>query len=232
MDVVRGSVSIRRTIRRKVFALLCFLSSRPGMVATGPRPSMPYGPTWTPTPAPTRSIRPSTPFGVSLSPTSAMVSTPGTSSSTATSSFSTRTSSTAPAASAGDSSAGHAMEYAGDRGAPPPLHGRYALDFAYEDWASSYRENLHAAVSAMVEAAMRVQARADSRSVDPIGPSLLTVDPAGGCGRARAPQDLQAKRTTRGRRRAVRALRRVRARGARPCDSRRSTTSRRQKSGV
>jgi two-component SAPR family response regulator len=32
--------------------------------------------------------------------------------------------------------------------------GRYALDFAYDDWASSYRENLHAAVLARTEAAI------------------------------------------------------------------------------
>ena len=31
--------------------------------------------------------------------------------------------------------------------------GRYALDFVYEDWAATYRENLHAAVLAHVEVA-------------------------------------------------------------------------------
>ncbi len=33
--------------------------------------------------------------------------------------------------------------------------GTYALDFAYEDWATDYRENLHAAVLGVVEAGAR-----------------------------------------------------------------------------
>ena len=43
----------------------------------------------------------------------------------------------------------------GDDGALDRLlglyRGRYALDFVYEDWAATYRENLHAAVLAHVE---------------------------------------------------------------------------------
>ena len=57
--------------------------------------------------------------------------------------------------------------------------GKYALDFAYEDWASSYRENLHAAVLARVEAAM--VASSTSGSTDAalrLAHSLLAIDPA------------------------------------------------------
>ena len=32
--------------------------------------------------------------------------------------------------------------------------GRFALDFTYEDWATDYRDNLHAAVLATAETAM------------------------------------------------------------------------------
>jgi DNA-binding SARP family transcriptional activator len=57
--------------------------------------------------------------------------------------------------------------------------GRFALDFAYEDWASSYRENLHAAVLARVEAAM--VASSTSGNTDGairLAHSLLAIDPA------------------------------------------------------
>ena len=37
--------------------------------------------------------------------------------------------------------------------------GTYALDFAYEDWATSYRENLHAAVLGVVEVGVRAATR-------------------------------------------------------------------------
>jgi DNA-binding SARP family transcriptional activator len=36
--------------------------------------------------------------------------------------------------------------------------GRFALDFMYEDWASSYRDSLHAAYLRVVEAALRLDA--------------------------------------------------------------------------
>ncbi|MHB8891921.1 MAG: BTAD domain-containing putative transcriptional regulator [Candidatus Limnocylindrales bacterium] len=57
--------------------------------------------------------------------------------------------------------------------------GRYALDFAYEDWASSYRENLHAAVLARVEAA--IYASSQSGRVDDairIAHAILAIDPS------------------------------------------------------
>jgi ATP/maltotriose-dependent transcriptional regulator MalT/DNA-binding SARP family transcriptional activator len=56
--------------------------------------------------------------------------------------------------------------------------GRYALDFAYEDWASSYRENLHAAVLAAGEASIAHARRAqDFDWAIRIGHDLLAVDP-------------------------------------------------------
>jgi DNA-binding SARP family transcriptional activator len=40
----------------------------------------------------------------------------------------------------------------------PGYEGRFALDFMYEDWASSYRDSLHAAYLRVVEAAVRLDA--------------------------------------------------------------------------
>ena len=57
--------------------------------------------------------------------------------------------------------------------------GRYALDFAYEDWAADYRDNLHAAVLAAVEAES-VRARSPAAtSTARFGwvTTLLAIDP-------------------------------------------------------
>jgi DNA-binding SARP family transcriptional activator len=56
--------------------------------------------------------------------------------------------------------------------------GRYALDFAYEEWAAPYRETLHAAVLSFTEAAL--QAGFDEGNVEAVirvARSLLKVDP-------------------------------------------------------
>ena len=57
--------------------------------------------------------------------------------------------------------------------------GRYALDFTYDDWASAYRENLHAAVLARVEAAMESSSKA-GRGDTAVGlaQAMLAIDPA------------------------------------------------------
>jgi DNA-binding SARP family transcriptional activator len=57
--------------------------------------------------------------------------------------------------------------------------GRFALDFTYEDWASSYRETLHAAVLDRVEAGIEA-AIASSRwdIAVALGHRLLAIDPA------------------------------------------------------
>jgi DNA-binding SARP family transcriptional activator len=56
--------------------------------------------------------------------------------------------------------------------------GRYALDFAYEEWASGYRENLHAAVLATTEAAVaRARRDRDFDHAIRLGLGLLAVDP-------------------------------------------------------
>ena len=56
--------------------------------------------------------------------------------------------------------------------------GKYALDFAYEEWALAYRENLHAAVLSTGEAAMASgrASRQFDRSIQ-IGHALLAIDP-------------------------------------------------------
>ena len=57
--------------------------------------------------------------------------------------------------------------------------GTYALDFAYEDWATSYRENLHAAVLGVVEAGVRAATRdGDPERAITLAQRVLAVDPA------------------------------------------------------
>jgi DNA-binding SARP family transcriptional activator len=56
--------------------------------------------------------------------------------------------------------------------------GRFALTFAYEEWAESYRENLHAAVLAATEASMARRRQAfDFEGAIHIGQRILSVDP-------------------------------------------------------
>ena len=56
--------------------------------------------------------------------------------------------------------------------------GRYALDFVYEDWAATYRENLHAAVLAHVEVAQsRARNAGDFDMAIRLGHTALAVDP-------------------------------------------------------
>jgi DNA-binding SARP family transcriptional activator len=57
--------------------------------------------------------------------------------------------------------------------------GRYALDFTYDDWASAYRENLHAAVLARVEAAMESSSKAGHGDIAVgLAQAMLSIDPA------------------------------------------------------
>jgi DNA-binding SARP family transcriptional activator len=54
--------------------------------------------------------------------------------------------------------------------------GRFALDFAYDDWANDYRDNLHAAVLAAVESGMdRRLAVGDYDGVIQVAHRLLAV---------------------------------------------------------
>jgi LuxR family maltose regulon positive regulatory protein len=56
--------------------------------------------------------------------------------------------------------------------------GRYALDFVYEDWAATYRENLHAAVLAHVEVAQaRARDAKDFERAIRLGHTALAIDP-------------------------------------------------------
>jgi DNA-binding SARP family transcriptional activator/tetratricopeptide (TPR) repeat protein len=55
---------------------------------------------------------------------------------------------------------------------------KYALDFAYEDWAAPYRENLHASVLSFVEGALGLAlATGDADAAIRIARALLHVDP-------------------------------------------------------
>jgi two-component SAPR family response regulator len=57
--------------------------------------------------------------------------------------------------------------------------GTYALDFAYEDWATDYRENLHAAVLGVVEAEARnATRRGDPERAIALTQRVLAIDPA------------------------------------------------------
>jgi len=56
--------------------------------------------------------------------------------------------------------------------------GRYALTFAYDDWAEAYRENLHAAVLAAAEDELiRSRRELDYDRAIHIGHAMLAVDP-------------------------------------------------------
>jgi two-component SAPR family response regulator len=56
--------------------------------------------------------------------------------------------------------------------------GRFALDFAYEDWASDYRETLHAAVLSAVEVEVkRARLMANHDRAIRLAQSMLAVDP-------------------------------------------------------
>jgi DNA-binding SARP family transcriptional activator len=56
--------------------------------------------------------------------------------------------------------------------------GRYALDFTYEDWASDYRDTLHAAVLAAVERAIAVSlVSSDYDRVIELAHAVLALDP-------------------------------------------------------
>ena len=56
--------------------------------------------------------------------------------------------------------------------------GRFALDFAYEEWASAYRDTLHAAVLSAAEAAVvRASSEGDVDTAVKIAQRILEVDP-------------------------------------------------------
>ena len=57
--------------------------------------------------------------------------------------------------------------------------GTYALDFAYEDWAANYRDNLHAAVLGVVEAGVRAATTdGDAELAIALAQRVLAIDPA------------------------------------------------------
>ena len=94
--------------------------------------------------------------------------------------------------------------------------GRYALDFAYEDWAAHYRENLHAAVLAAVEVAqVRARIAEDFDRAIRLGHDALDGRSTGRRDRAGAGEGLQGQRSPSGSGRAVRALRSLGAHGTR-----------------
>ncbi len=56
--------------------------------------------------------------------------------------------------------------------------GRFALDFAYEEWATDYRDTLHAAVLSAAEAAVvRATSEGDVDTAVLIAQRILEVDP-------------------------------------------------------
>jgi two-component SAPR family response regulator len=57
--------------------------------------------------------------------------------------------------------------------------GTYALDFSYDEWAVSYRDNLHAAVLAAIEVELRTALKSfDVDRAIEIAQAILAVDPA------------------------------------------------------
>jgi len=58
-------------------------------------------------------------------------------------------------------------------------HGRFAIDFMYEEWSTDYRETLHAAVLGRAEAAMAISlAAGDMERAIRLGTAMLAVDPS------------------------------------------------------
>ena len=179
VDVEVGGVPLARGMRRKVLALLCYLSSRAGMAANKDEALDALWPDLSPTAA-TNSLHQAIYFlrrifepdyreglsagyiqfdGDVVSLNSALI----------------------------DSSSRRcwrALSH-GDNGNPDmptsllsEYVGRYALDFAYEEWASDYRETLHAAVLAAVESAVRrLQDHHEFGAVIRLGQAILAIDP-------------------------------------------------------
>jgi two-component SAPR family response regulator len=57
--------------------------------------------------------------------------------------------------------------------------GKYALDFAYEDWATDYRNSLHAAVLSLVESEVkRSRLSGNSERAILLAQRILSLDPS------------------------------------------------------
>ena len=151
-DCIPGS-----DVRRKVLALLCFLLSRPKCRPRETRSSTRSGPTSSPMWRSTRSTRRSTSFGASSSRPSPRTSTPGyvhhdsdvlwlDSGARRRVGRCSRESQSAPPSTI------HRRRMSSDLSAT--YRGRFALDFAYEEWAVAYRDSMHAAYLEIIERAV------------------------------------------------------------------------------
>ena len=90
------------------------------------------------------------------------------------------------------------------------VHGRFALDFEYEEWAAAYRDSLHASYLEIVERAVRDDfERGSLRPRHLVARRALEVDPLGRGDRGLAASAVQGNRGPRSSSRAVRALRAV-----------------------
>ncbi len=179
VDVLIGDVSERRRMRRKVLGLLCFISSRPDMAATRDEALEALWPDLSPETGGNslhqtiyslrRVFEPDYREGMNAGYVS----------------FDGDVVSLHPRLV--DSASRRCWRLVGHRRSEAATdinellnlyRGRYALDFAYEDWASAYREHLHAAVLAVGETATATARRlADYDTAIRIGHALLAVDP-------------------------------------------------------
>jgi len=182
-----GSVSIAigkdgrdRTLRRKVLGLLCFVSSRPGMAATRDEALDAIWPDLSPDTAVNslhqtiyylrRVLEPAYKEGLSAS----YVAFDGDVLSLdrdLVDSMSRRCWRLVARARSGDLGAARELL--------ETYRGAFALDFAYEEWALAYRENLHAAVLATVESGVvSAFAQGDVNLAIELAQKMLAVDPA------------------------------------------------------
>jgi DNA-binding SARP family transcriptional activator len=179
VSITIGELGTERTLRRKVLGLLCFLSSRPGMAATRDEALEAIWPDLGPDTAVNslhqtiyfmrRVFEPTYKEGLSagyvafdgevVSLNAEIVD-----------SVSRRCWRLVGRVRSGDPGAARALVSL--------YRGTYALDFAYEEWAVGYRDNLHAAVLAAVEAEVRnAIAQGDVERAIEVAQAVLAVDP-------------------------------------------------------
>jgi DNA-binding SARP family transcriptional activator len=180
VHVMIGEAGVERNLRRKVLGLLCYLSSRPGMAATREEALEAIWPDLGPDTAGNslhqtiyflrRVFEPGYKEGVSAGYLA----------------FDGEVVSLDPELV--DSLSRQCWRILGRLRAGDPdsirllvhtYRAAYALDFAYEEWAVGYRDNLHAAVLAGVEMEVRsAVSRGDTDRAIELAQAVLAVDPA------------------------------------------------------
>jgi DNA-binding SARP family transcriptional activator len=179
VDVHLGQRSVKRSLRRRVLALLCFLASRPGMASSRDETLEALWPDLGAS-AGSNSLHQAIYFlrrvfepDYREGMTAEYVHFDGEVLSLNASLVSTTSSQCWMLIRRPEDRDGHAVDELMDA-----YKGTFALDFAYEEWAADYRDSLHAAVLAVVEADVkRARATGDFERTIRVAQALLLVDP-------------------------------------------------------